>query len=444
MAWEGYFEFGGVEFVNVDRTEAYAAHANVGWFKPLFRNGALAPMLGDGPAYNSPLQDDAPWTDPDQPASYGFYGAYPLEVTGIEDSTVTATVTESTIDGGVVGSTRRTTRTMVFSLALLGADECSVEYGMRWLKSVFTGGPCFGGTAADCTTGSNLCFLACPPMLDDSPSIGVSDPFDPTDCLDPLLRSLHKVAVTVGPNVTGKRTTTSGGCVWTVSLTLVAGNPAEFGTEVPLIAGFGDPKVGIPYVGGQVPPGGSYDINGHVQTEQACPVPVFTPVVDPACFSYLPPPPAPNIQVSCFDFPVNYKRRQFAIPGQYVPLWGTTVPTLYIHAVTAEVRSLRLRFYADPQGDGSLAQDPCAFCGDIVFSYIPKGLTLVFDGVDRQVYLLNPGGARQRADHLVFGSDGTPFDWPELTCGYGYVVAVDLPQTAVSPVLDLNLSARAV
>jgi len=638
MAWDGWYEFGGTEIINVDRTEAYAKHANMGWFKPVHENGSLAALLGE-PEYASPLQDDAPWTDPDAPESYRFYGAYPLEITGVEDSTWTAPVTESTGDGGVVGRARRATRTMVFSLALLGADECAVDYGFRWLKNAMVAGPC-GDDTQDCNTGSNLCFLACPPALDwnvpappppappvltikrtnkiTNPSfetgingwsaigsggavatttsaalrgkqcmqvyqadvtgagMNLTTPVDavpndvwtgslsirlvtgePTntvnvrlraqpgnvvvtnqvvtltsawqriavtgtmpsgttgvdvavarsiagvhrywvdavmleqgaaigayfdgdtpdgpdgkydwtgprgasesvlstvaaasvpeqssldDCWDKLLWSLHSATTTVGPLVTGKRTMGNGGCAWTVTVTVTAGNPVLFSDERPLIVGFGDPKVQVPYVGGVVPPGGSFDADGFVQTEVKCPVPTYQPVMDPLCPLVIPPPAVPAIPLSCFTFPVNYTRRQFVIPPDKVPLWSKVVPSFAIHA-KKEVRSLRLRFYADPQGDGSTVDDPCVFCGDIVFSYIPAGETMIFDGADQIVYVQSPTKGKRRADSLVFGSDGKPFDWPELTCGFGYVVTLDLPQTATLPVVDMSLYAKAV
>jgi hypothetical protein len=787
MAWEGWYEFGGVEIINTDRTEAYAKHASVGWFKPVYNNGTLA-QLTDEPEYTSPLQDDAPWLDPDSPASQGFYGAYPLEITGIEDSTVTAPVTESTGDGGVVGRTRRATRSVVFNLALIGEDECATEYGFNWLRDALSGGPCTGRSDQDCNIGNNLCFLACPPGLDmftpyvpeggtttatvarrnlstnpsmeksvagwsansgvgvpsrvlsnashgsgrlqatgtntttkasvvqgvaplapgdvisisakvrsdakrlnkngsmdanvaswvgggtatikhapaelgyvngagiiswginhaalgesiaqavtglvigrsytltavlknndanaakakpalriagmvnssavttvgtwtrrtitftatatahtiavvntsttargntyvdemyltanatptkgllnvatdggtlitefqpawapdangwsvvsgtitvpagatgilvrpgvvtagnyndylgvdevlieKAPTVGTyfdgdtgdtslyqydwvgpaglststqSDltvdpatvpdppPFDPSICFEALLRSLHACTTTVGPVVTGKRTTTNGGCVWTVSVTVVAANPVVFSDEKPLIRGFGDPNVEVPYIGGIIPPGGSFDADGFIETEVDCAVPTWQPLVDPECPIVIAPPAVPSISLSCFEFPVNYKRRQFTIPPQRVPLWGKIVPYFEILTPGGEVRSLRLRFYADPDGDGSTVQDACSFCGDIVFSYIPAGSAMIFDGADHQVYVQAPNGTRQRADALVFGSDGAPFEWPELTCGYGYVVTLDLPQTGTVPVVNMSLYSR--
>lgn len=436
MAWRGWYQFGGVEVINTDRTEAYAQHANLSWFKPVYNNGNLAALLGD-PEYATPLQDDAPWADPDEPASYGFFGAYPLDITGVEDSTWTANVIESTGDGGVVGRPRRASRTVVFSLALIAVDECSADYGFKWLKNAFLGGPCIG-TQQDCNVGNTMCFLTCPPVLDWS----VNGDLD--DCWDKWLQSLHNVTITSGPLVDGKRELTDGGAVWLVTVTVVAGNPVLFSDERPLIKGFGDPDVDIPYVGGVVPPGGSFDFDGYIQTEVACPVPIYNPVFDPLCPQVIPPPAVPAIALSCFDFPVNFLRRQFAIPAQNVPLWSKVVPYFEIHAVTKEVRSLRLRFYSDPDGDGSTLDDPCAFCGDIVFSYIPQGETMIFDGADHLVYVTSPTNGRRRADSLVFGSDGKPFEWPELTCGYGYIVALDMPQTQVPPIVDMSLFARAV
>lgn len=120
-------------------------------------------------------------------------------------------------------------------------------------------------------------------------------------------------------------------------------------------------------------------------------------------------------------------------------MWGEVVPKVEIHAKYADVRNLRVRFYADVDGNGSVADDACAYCGDILFSYVPQNSTLVFDGSDEVIYLQGPGGSRRRADNLVFKTDGTPFEWPSLSCGFGYVVTLDLPQAQEPPVVDLSL-----
>ena len=334
----------------------------------------------------------------------------------------------------MVGRARRTTRTIVFSAVLVGASECAVEFGMRWLKAVLAGGPCGGANDSNCG-GSDLCFLRC------APSLNWSADGEPTDCLGDYSYSLRRVAPTVGPAIDSKMDMSNGGCAWAVGFTLVAGDPHKYGAEVDLIRGFGDPNVDMPYIGG-LPDGGQFDDSGFIQTEAPCPVVVFAPVQDPECPQIIPPPAAPNIALNCFTFPVNYKRYQFVIPPQFIPLWGDVVPMVDIHTSRQPTRALRLRFYADPTASGDPNSDPCNYCGDVVFSYVPANSTICFDGVEQAVYLELPGGGRQRADALVMGSDGLPFDWPALSCGFGYIVTMDIPQSQPLPVIDLSLAHR--
>jgi hypothetical protein len=440
MAWAGWYEFGGVEIVNAARAEAYAKAAGVGWFRPVYFADDLGPVLGE--VYNSPMQDDAPWTDVDFLDSYDFLGAYPLSITGVEDSTATAAVVESTLDGGVVGRPRRSTRTMVFQLALMGTSECAVEYGLRWLKMALSGGPCTGSADYTCQ-GQTLCYLSCEPCIDWLNCVGA----DPGECLFKYQRSMHKVAAISGPTVQSKHTMSDGGVTWVVGFTLVAGSPYEYGKQVRLVEGFmrrDNPYVlGVVDETGEVP---AFDDQGSVFDEVSCKVATYQPLEDPECPQSSLPPGAPTVALSCFKLPSNYRRRQFLIPEQYVPLWGELVPYMEIHApAKQDVRKMRLRFYADVLGEGDPNNDPCAFCGDIVFSYIPAGSTLVFDGTDEIVYIEEPGGRRRRADSVVFGSDGTPFEWPQLSCGYSYIVTVDLLQSQTSlPGIDFSMCYRGI
>jgi hypothetical protein len=101
---------------------------------------------------------------PGQPVSYEFYGAYPLDVTGIEDSTRVGPVVESTGDGGVVGRLRHGTRAVVFNHPG-GANDAAVEYGSRWLRRLLLGAAC-GISATSACSGDDLCYLASEPILD--------------------------------------------------------------------------------------------------------------------------------------------------------------------------------------------------------------------------------------------------------------------------------------
>lgn len=433
MGWNGYFTFGGTEVINVQRTEEYATKASLTWFKPLYKDEVLGDFLGQ--TYGSPLNDiNVPWTDPDEPASYDFYGFYPLEITGLEDSTLTATVIESTLDGGVVGRPRRATRSIVFSGVLIAESECGAEYGMRWLKSALAGFACNGTSTC---AGTDLCYLSCEPCI-------IPGCADQDGCFDNYIRTLKRVSLINGPTVERKMPMTDGGEAWAVTFTLVAANPSEFGAERPFLTGFMDPNVAVPFPDGNLPEGASWDSVGFVQNDPVCPKTVYQPIFDPLCPLVVPPPSVPSIALACFNFPVNYLRRQAVIPDTEVPLWGEAVPVIRIHARDAETRSLRLRFYADATGQGDPNIDPCSYCGDIVFSYIPLDHTLVFDGVEQQVYVESAATGKRRADSLVFKSDGTPFEWPQLSCGFGYIVTFDLPQTQTPPVVDLSLVTRAV
>lgn len=435
MAWSGYFMFGGTEIINATRTEEYARHLNIGWFRPIYNEAGLPWLLGENP-YTTPLQDDAPWTDPDNLDTYDFFGVYPLDITGIEDSTVEATVTESVVDGGYIGRARKKSRVSVFQCVLTGASECAVEAGFRWLRSVLTGGPCFNQMYGSCG-GTELCYLACPPIFTDVDGIG------PLECYTKIGRSLHEVTVTSGPQITQKLEMVNGGAAWVVTWTMTAANPAEFGVEKPLVVGFLDPEVEVPYVGGILPEGGSFDDNGFVQTEPVCPVTTFRPVYDPLCSLLMAPPDVPSVVPTCFSFPVNFRRTSFTVPRQEIPLWTTVVPVIALTTKLVEARSVRIRFYADVFDTGNPSNDPCNFCGDVVFSYIPPRSTIVLDCADREVYIDQPGIGRRRADALVSDSSGEPFEWPEFSCGFGYVVTVDMPQQQTDrPILDLSLVPR--
>lgn len=495
MAWHGYVQLAGNEIINAPRTEAYAKTAGLPWFRPVYRNDSLAPMLGDA-AYHSPLIDNAPWTDPAFPESYRFYGLFPLDIAGLEDSSRTSTVVESTGDGGSPGRVRNATKSVVFSGVLIAEDEAAVEYGMRWLKDALDGSAC-DSRLGDCS-GNDLCYLASEPQVDlngvqlevgfvtgstlvdldgggptDTPTDDVDGggptddgaPLDydggtptatgdievpglvpvdisPVDCLPPLLRNLRNVVVNSGPSITAKHRTSDGAVVWTVTFTAVAGDPFTYGEEVDVIRGFLDPEVEVPWATGVAPDGGVIDLDGAIYTEEACAEPVFSVIQDPMRPALVPPPLPPDVPIGNFDPPVNWRRRQITLPAGYIPLWGEVVPKFQIHARTADVRNLRIRFYADADGDGDIGDDPCAFCGDIIVSYVPQGFTLVFDAAAQQVYAFDSSQQRYPVTNLVFASDGTPFDWPALTCGTAYIVTLDLPQTQAPPVFDLSLFSR--
>lgn len=163
--FKGYLSLGGTEIANASRTEAYVK--NAGGLIPL-RNCIdcedLGTVLGDG-VYDSPLVDDAPWLDPTNNSTNDFYGLYPLEIEGIEDSTREAAVTESIVDGGSVGSVRKATRSVRVRGLLMAANEYAMSSGMTWLRNALDPSPCttHGGSCG----GAQLCYYAaCPTYME--------------------------------------------------------------------------------------------------------------------------------------------------------------------------------------------------------------------------------------------------------------------------------------
>jgi hypothetical protein len=439
MAWLGYFTMNGSEFINMERTEKYLADAKVSWFIPRYGENGITAAVSDAP-YEGVEDDPAPWVDPDIPVSTLFWGTYPLSVVGLSDSSRAAVITENIGNGGSIGPVRAASKQVVFEVILLGANEAATEYGLNWLKSLLTGVPCDSG--AGCDEGE-LCYLASKPCAG-LPCHGTSLVLDDTCRVETIYRTLRGVKSISGPTITSQRSMSDGSSMVVVTFTIAAGDPFEYGMEVELVEGFG--VEADPWVPDVVPADWAFDDTGVEIDEIPCALAVYQPIVDPLCPAIEPPPVPPSIPVGCFVVPEQWERRWFTLPRKYVPYWGDSVPVVSVQATVNEVRGLRLRFYSDPYADVTAMEDSCAFCGDILFSYIPPSTTMILDGISQQVIAEGAGGERQRADSLVFATDGSPFEWPLLSCGFGYVVAVDVPADQAPgwqfPAIDLTLVPR--
>jgi hypothetical protein len=432
MAWNGWFALDGNEFINATRVEQYAKRMRLSWSPEEYDAYELPLVLGDGLRYTSPLQDNAPWVDPDVPASWEFLGVYPIDVTGIEDSTRGSSVTEYTVDGGAPGRLRHATRSVVFNCLLVATTEAGAEYGQQWLKAVLLGGPCSGTNPLTSPFGSDLCYFSTQPMLDVPDDLSQLAQIDGEEvCMDPLRRTLRKFAVVGGPSVVTKYEPTDG-ALWQVQFTGVAGVPWEFGAPTEVITGFLGPVV-------EAYDGVTWDPDGFVFADVPCEEPMWGPVNDPLCPQFIAPPAPVTVPLGCTPVPTSWMRRMFTIPKELIPLWTDALPTISITTGPADLRSMRLRFYSDPFEQGDPNEDQCSFCGDILISYAPANSTIVFDAASQVVYCDMPGGVRRRADALVFGADGQPFDWPALSCGNQYIVTLDLPRNP-NPVAAVDMA----
>jgi hypothetical protein len=170
--FNGYAQYGGTEIVNVARTRAYIEKNDATFpFNSCEKSDGLREALGDD-VYESPIQDDAPWYDPQNPASARFYGLYPLSMEGFEDDTRTATVNENIGDGAFVSGVRRGSRSLRIHGVLLGSDDDAVSAGLAWLKGAVSSSGCDDG---DCG-GASMCWYNARPNIVDcfDPSAGTA------------------------------------------------------------------------------------------------------------------------------------------------------------------------------------------------------------------------------------------------------------------------------
>jgi len=208
--WNGWLTVGGEEIFNIARTQAYI---DAGLLPPGLNVQAcdscdnLLDIVNEGKPYISPLVDNAPWLDSSQPETYDFAGLIPLEITGLDGSTRTATLTERAGDGGVTSRVRYGGRTVAVTALLVGKNDGAISAGMRWLSTVLGGSACRPGqlSPGPCA-GDEMCVFAyCPDEeFQESPVYGFRDTTDiPLDVMGWTVRSARWSVGLVTPDRIG-------------------------------------------------------------------------------------------------------------------------------------------------------------------------------------------------------------------------------------------------
>ena len=147
-------------------------------------------------------------------------------------------------------------------------------------------------------------------------------------------------------------------------------------------------------------------------------------VYDPAC-PVLPDPPAPpTIDDSCLVLPESWLRYTIDVPSRFIPVTSSAEPIMTINTTTA-LNNVRMRFY--PADLGPFAM--CGFTGEMLLSYIPANSTVILDATQRTATLVRVGFEDQSVTHLLYGPDGGPIQWPDLSCGQAYIFTVDVEPT---------------
>lgn len=237
---------------------------------------------------------------------------------------------------------------------------------------------------------------------------GMRQRLEVADQLDPYARMFHNVRCTQGVAVISQTTPKSGGCFIEVDFLLAAGNPFAYSLPktvgtVPLgTAPFADP-----------------DVPGPLDDAW---------LFDPNCLIPTPPPAAPQVVDDCLEKVSLWTRYYVAVPASDISLWASSVPTIGINSLNGSISQVRVRFHANPFNYPVDQVDPTAFCSEFIVSYLPAYTRLALNGMTQRASASKGGKAVVSADHLLYGSDGGPMLWPELTCGISYVMTIDVPR----------------
>lgn len=238
--YEGYLSFGGNEIVNNSRTWGISHSARpcpMHWLK----GGVCQTMNGalfEAAPYSYESIALAPWYDPDIPQSADFYGFFAYAITEALDSTRTVSRTESITDGGVLGRTRKATKTMRVKGLIMGRGRLGVEYGQAWLSSAIDPGAC-GQHGSECGLTDLQWFADCPP---DRANVQEWNEWAETRrnlFLDPKAATLNSSVwgSTAGTLMAAiSRTTDGDGTTWVGATRIASGTARILDVKSPLLA----------------------------------------------------------------------------------------------------------------------------------------------------------------------------------------------------------------
>lgn len=127
---------GTAEVINTERTAAYVRNGLVPSAATVlvpYCEG-IAEALSLGGPYTTPMQDAAPWYDANDPDTWDFAGLIPVEVTGLDATTRTVTVTPTIGGVGLPGRPQRGPQTIGVTAVLVGRTSEGVLAGLAWLR----------------------------------------------------------------------------------------------------------------------------------------------------------------------------------------------------------------------------------------------------------------------------------------------------------------------
>lgn len=167
--------------------------------------------------------------------------------------------------------------------------------------------------------------------------------------------------------------------------------------------------------------------------------PVTSELIDPDCPPLPSPPAPPQITNACVEDPTNWTRYAINIPATDIPLFSSALPVVTISTGNVAARQVRMRWYRNPDNQVITSINPCDFEGEIIASYVPPFSEMEVNTITRTAEAVVDGGLPQVATQLLYGPDGGPMEWPELSCNIPYVFTVDVEPDGDVTNLDVRL-----
>jgi len=450
--YQGWMMLGGEELWNAERTRAYVT-ANLPSIELMGCEecSTLATALGDAPYKNNPTDDNAPWISAEDPDLALFYGFYPLEISGMTDSSATVTVTESIGDGGTVSAVRRATKEIRVSGLLMAGSQIALNRGKAWIRNITQGPACQSGTGCG---GADLCFFAaCPATYTQG---------------NEYLRIVRDVSLVQGVTTTREFSPAGGGCTESpvtppdpggygygsgpYGLTSYGGSGTTRAVdpETPLPTAAYMEQVEFTFVAatpwvysstrtigstlGTVP-----TTTGYITLDPTAPLlpdcnsPLGgAQIVDPTLPVVPSAPRPPPVQTNLKPTQPWASGYSVFVPKAQVPETVNAVLVISLTTGSEAARYIRLRLFPAPLGFEQKVSDldPCSYCGEIVVMYIPPRSTFRIDGMNQTLTIIDAAGNVFPASHLAYSGVGLPTGWASMTCGLDYWISVEFPGEA--------------
>lgn len=386
MASTAWMQYNGVEIFNKARTARLAEALRLGavWLLPEHTDWLVSAQgAGDYASISA-----APWYDSGVPASAEFAGLLPMEVTGLGDSTLTSDPIEYITDGGHPGKARNTTQALVFSAMIVASTERGAEFGKRWLDRVLKS----SATGVFCA-GSDLRYY----RYEDA---------------DAPVAHYRDVRLSRGTQITRRRSNARE-TTWTLTWTMTAGDPYEYGETVPRLSNLGGTVSGTGIVSS-----GSFG-----DTYDTCPVYDYSPIYDPLYPALVPAPTAPNLIPDGWDiYPGDSYTRHWARITATEPSGLVMVPTVKLSATST---ARRIRFSIFPAVAANDAQCDALFSA--IVGYLPAYQDFYIDGEQKAAYAWDGLSSYvRRVDSLVFSPTAGPVGWTAFNDDTQLLVALDV------------------